>query len=215
MIWCSMRASLYLRLRRLPIPQRAKQRVGRVTYDELRDLDIRAALAARATFCQPQGRARSPGAVIASSAHRCKVPSSWAARTLLSRGPDSRRDSTGRWGDAGSQLDSTPPKYRTCGATPWVCSRIAVTVQCRRMGGGLEARRASSAHPAATAVLAAKTHRPVKLRLDRDVDLIMTASVMTSSPTTRRLRCTGGILALTVDACVTVWLLRGPVRSGE
>ena len=50
-----------------------------------------------------------------------------------------------------------------------------VTIQCRRMGcgfGGKETQPALIA--AAAAVLANKTSRPVKLRLDRDTDMLMT-----------------------------------------
>ncbi len=50
-----------------------------------------------------------------------------------------------------------------------------VTVYCRRMGGGFGGKESQAALiAAAAAVLAKKTRRPVKLRLDRDVDMIMT-----------------------------------------
>ena len=50
-----------------------------------------------------------------------------------------------------------------------------VTVQCRRMGGGFGGKETQPALiAAAAAVLAHKTGRPVKLRLDRDTDMIMT-----------------------------------------
>ena len=50
-----------------------------------------------------------------------------------------------------------------------------VIVQCRRMGGGFGGKESQPALiAAAAAVLAHKTHRPVKLRLDRDVDMLMT-----------------------------------------
>jgi xanthine dehydrogenase large subunit len=50
-----------------------------------------------------------------------------------------------------------------------------VTVQCRRMGGVSAARRARRrSSPVPRAVVAAKTARPVKLRLDRDDDMIVT-----------------------------------------
>jgi xanthine dehydrogenase large subunit len=50
-----------------------------------------------------------------------------------------------------------------------------VTVQCRRMGGGFGGKESQPALlAAAAAILARKTRRPVKLRLDRDVDMIMT-----------------------------------------
>jgi xanthine dehydrogenase large subunit len=51
----------------------------------------------------------------------------------------------------------------------------AVTVQCRRMGGGFGGKETQPALiAAAAAVLAHKTGRPVKLRLDRDVDMLAT-----------------------------------------
>ena len=50
-----------------------------------------------------------------------------------------------------------------------------VTVQCRRMGGGFGGKETQPALiAAAAAVLAHKTGRVVKLRLDRDTDMLMT-----------------------------------------
>jgi xanthine dehydrogenase large subunit len=50
-----------------------------------------------------------------------------------------------------------------------------VTVQCRRMGGGFGGKETQPALiAAAAAVMARGTGRPVKLRLDRDVDMEMT-----------------------------------------
>jgi xanthine dehydrogenase large subunit len=50
-----------------------------------------------------------------------------------------------------------------------------VTVQCRRMGGGFGGKETQPAlFAAAAAVMARSTGRPVKLRLDRDVDMEMT-----------------------------------------
>jgi len=50
-----------------------------------------------------------------------------------------------------------------------------VTVQCRRMGGGFGGKETQPALIAsAAAVLAHKTGRPIKLRLDRDTDMLMT-----------------------------------------
>jgi xanthine dehydrogenase large subunit len=51
----------------------------------------------------------------------------------------------------------------------------SVTIQCRRMGGGFGGKESQPALiAAAAAILARKTVRPVKLRLDRDLDMIMT-----------------------------------------
>jgi xanthine dehydrogenase large subunit len=50
-----------------------------------------------------------------------------------------------------------------------------VIVQCRRMGGGFGGKESQPALiAAAAAVLANKTQRPVKLRLDRDADMLIT-----------------------------------------
>jgi xanthine dehydrogenase large subunit len=50
-----------------------------------------------------------------------------------------------------------------------------VTVQCRRMGGGFGGKESQPALlAAAAAILARKTRCPVKLRLDRDADMIIT-----------------------------------------
>jgi xanthine dehydrogenase large subunit len=50
-----------------------------------------------------------------------------------------------------------------------------VTVQCRRMGGGFGGKETQPALiAAAAAVLAHKSRRPVKFRLDRDTDMLMT-----------------------------------------
>jgi xanthine dehydrogenase large subunit len=51
----------------------------------------------------------------------------------------------------------------------------AVTVQCRRMGGGFGGKETQAGHLAVWAALAAnKFKRPVKLRLDRDDDFLVT-----------------------------------------
>jgi xanthine dehydrogenase large subunit len=50
-----------------------------------------------------------------------------------------------------------------------------IVVQCRRMGGGFGGKESQAALiAAAAAVLARKTGRPVKLRLDRDADMLVT-----------------------------------------
>jgi xanthine dehydrogenase large subunit len=51
----------------------------------------------------------------------------------------------------------------------------AVTVECRRMGGGFGGKETQAGHMAVWAALAArKLRRPVKLRLDRDDDFMVT-----------------------------------------
>jgi xanthine dehydrogenase large subunit len=50
-----------------------------------------------------------------------------------------------------------------------------VTVQCRRMGGGFGGKESQPALLACTAaIIAARTGKPVKLRMDRDADMVMT-----------------------------------------
>jgi xanthine dehydrogenase large subunit len=54
-------------------------------------------------------------------------------------------------------------------------SAHAVSVQCRRMGGGFGGKESQAALiAAAAAIIARKTGRPTKLRLDRDADMIIT-----------------------------------------
>ncbi len=61
----------------------------------------------------------------------------------------------------------------------------AVTVEIRRMGGGFGGKESQATQWAALAALGArKTGRPCKFRLDRDDDMVMTASGMTSASTT-------------------------------
>jgi xanthine dehydrogenase large subunit len=55
------------------------------------------------------------------------------------------------------------------------CADHAVTVECRRMGGGFGGKESQASHWAAIAALAARiTGRPCKLRLDRDDDFVLT-----------------------------------------
>ena len=62
----------------------------------------------------------------------------------------------------------------------WVAQALgldhhAVTVQCRRMGGGFGGKETQAGHVAVWAALAAhKLQQPVKLRLDRDDDFMVT-----------------------------------------
>ncbi|WP_298723474.1 xanthine dehydrogenase molybdopterin binding subunit [uncultured Ferrovibrio sp.] len=54
-------------------------------------------------------------------------------------------------------------------------SQHSITVECRRMGGGFGGKETQAAQFACiAAVLAQRTQRPVKLRLDRDEDMIAT-----------------------------------------
>jgi len=56
-----------------------------------------------------------------------------------------------------------------------------VTVEIRRMGGGFGGKESQPAlFAAAAALIAVRTGRPAKLRVDRDDDMVMTASGTTS-----------------------------------
>ncbi len=74
-------------------------------------------------------------------------------------------------------LSSTqhPTEVQNIVAHALAMSAHAVVVQCRRMGGGFGGKESQPALiAAAAAVLARKTGRPVKLRLDRDADMLIT-----------------------------------------
>jgi xanthine dehydrogenase large subunit len=93
-----------------------------------------------------------------------------------------------------------------------------VTVQCRRMGGGFGGKETQPALiAAAAAVLACKTGRPVKLRLDRDTDMLMTGKRHDFlADYTVGFDATGRILALTVmlaSRCGYSADLSGPVND--
>jgi xanthine dehydrogenase large subunit len=93
-----------------------------------------------------------------------------------------------------------------------------VTVQCRRMGGGFGGKETQPALiAAAAAVLACKTGRPVKLRLDRDTDMLMTGKRHDFlADYTVGFDPTGRILALTVmlaSRCGYSADLSGPVND--
>jgi xanthine dehydrogenase large subunit len=80
--------------------------------------------------------------------------------------------------DGGMLLHSStqhPTEVQTVVAHALGIAANRVVVQCRRMGGGFGGKESQAALiAAAAAVLAHKTGRPVKLRLDRDADMLMT-----------------------------------------
>jgi xanthine dehydrogenase large subunit len=93
-----------------------------------------------------------------------------------------------------------------------------VTVQCRRMGGGFGGKETQPALiAAAAAVLAHKTGLPVKLRLDRDTDMLMTGKRHDFlADYTVGFDATGRILALSVmlaSRCGYSADLSGPVND--
>jgi xanthine dehydrogenase large subunit len=80
--------------------------------------------------------------------------------------------------DGGMLLHSStqhPTEVQNIVAHALGASANQIIVQCRRMGGGFGGKESQAALiAAAAAVLARKTGRPVKLRLDRDADMLMT-----------------------------------------
>jgi len=157
---------------------RSAVRRARVTYDELPAiLDIRAALAAESYVLPSRTIVRgTPETVLASSAHRLQG-------TVLMGGQD-HFYLEGQIAAAIPQEDGAmlvhsstqhPTEVQQVVAHALGIRAHSVTVQCRRMGGGFGGKESQPALiAAAAAILAAKTHRPVKLRLDRDIDMIMT-----------------------------------------
>jgi xanthine dehydrogenase large subunit len=153
-------------------------RRARITYDELPPLlDIRAALAAE-SYVLPSRRVvrGTPDAMLASSAHRLQG-------TVVIGGQD-HFYLEGQIAIATPQEDGAmliqsstqhPTEVQHIVAAALGVGSHRVTVQCRRMGGGFGGKESQPALvAAAAAVLANKTRRPVKLRLDRDIDMIMT-----------------------------------------
>ena len=97
-------------------------------------------------------------------------------------------------------------------------SSHAVTVECRRMGGGFGGKETQAGHLAVWAAVAAhKLHCPVKLRLDRDDDFMITGK---RHPFAYRYQVgfddTGRLCGLTVDMlanCGSSADLSGPVAD--
>ncbi len=95
---------------------------------------------------------------------------------VLSRGPDLLRDPAGERRPAGPLLDPASERdaapRRAC-AEP--ARRTMCRCECRRMGGGFGGKESQSALFACVAGIAAKAlQRPVKLRVDRDDDFLIT-----------------------------------------
>jgi xanthine dehydrogenase large subunit len=157
---------------------RKAARRARIAYDELPAiLDIRAALVAESYVLPGRELVRgTPATVLANSAHRLR-------ETVVMGGQDhfylEGQIAIAIPQDDGSMLihSSTqhPTEVQHIVAHALGVRDHSVTVQCRRMGGGFGGKESQPALvAAAAAILAAKTRRPVKLRLDRDVDMIMT-----------------------------------------
>ncbi|MDB6091921.1 MAG: xdhB [Gammaproteobacteria bacterium] len=157
---------------------RKAARRARITYDTLPAiLDIRSALAAESYVLPSRHLVRgTPHQMLASAPHRLQ-----GTATI---GGQDHFYLEGQIAVALPQEDDAmlihsstqhPTEVQHVVAHALGVPLHKVTVQCRRMGGGFGGKESQPALvAAAAAVLARKTGRPVKLRLDRDVDMIMT-----------------------------------------
>jgi xanthine dehydrogenase large subunit len=157
---------------------RKAARRARVEYEPLPAiLDIRAALAAQANVLPTQRLTRGrPAEALAEAPHRMQG-------TVHIGGQD-HFYLEGQIAIAVPQEDGAilvhsstqhPSEVQQIVAHALGKQANQVTVQCRRMGGGFGGKETQPALiAAAAAVLAHKTGRPVKLRLDRDTDMLMT-----------------------------------------
>jgi xanthine dehydrogenase large subunit len=151
---------------------------GRIEYEPLPAvLDIRAALAVQSHVLPSERVARGqPHDMLAQATHRL--------RGSLSIGGQDHFYLEGQIAIAVPQEDGAMLIYSSTQHPSEVQQIVAhalkrhaneVTVQCRRMGGGFGGKETQPALiAAAAAVLANKTGLPVKLRIDRDADMLMT-----------------------------------------
>jgi len=160
------------------ITARKAARWARVDYEALPAiLDIRSALAADATVLPTQRITRgNPVEALARAPHRLQG-------TVHVGGQDhfyleGQIAIAVPQEDGGMLVHSStqhPSEVQQIVAHALAKHSNQVTVQCRRMGGGFGGKETQPALiAAAAAVLAHKTGRPVKLRLDRDTDMMMT-----------------------------------------
>jgi len=157
---------------------RRAARAARVAMTELPALlDVRAALAA-ASYVLPTQRARrgDPQAAIATAPHRLQG-------SLTIGGQDhfyleGQVAAAIPQDDGGMLVHSStqhPTEIQSIVSHVLAVPAHAVTVRCRRMGGGFGGKESQPALiAAAAAVLARRTGRPVKLRLDREADMTIT-----------------------------------------
>ena len=157
---------------------RKAARRARIDYEPLAAiLDIRAALAAQAMVVPTERFERGrPQAALAQSPYRLQG-------TVTMGGQDhfyleGQIASAIPQEDGGMLIISStqhPSEVQQIVAHALAKRANQVVVQCRRMGGGFGGKETQPALiAAAAAVLADKTGRPVKLRLDRDTDMLMT-----------------------------------------
>jgi xanthine dehydrogenase large subunit len=157
--------------------RQAAQR-ARVTYDELPAiLDIRSAIVADSFVLPTQRLVRGqPHEVLAQAPRRL-------SGTVIIGGQD-HFYLEGQIAVAIPQEDGAmlvhsstqhPTEVQSIVAHALGVKANSITVHCRRMGGGFGGKESQPALiAAAAAVLARKTRRPVKFRLDRDADMIIT-----------------------------------------
>lgn len=157
---------------------RKAARCARVDYEPLPAiLDIRAALAAHATVLPSQRLVRGrPHEVLPQAPHRLQGTSQTGGQDHFYL--------EGQIAIAVPQEDGAmliqsstqhPSEVQQIVAHALARRANQVTVQCRRMGGGFGGKETQPALiAAAAAVLAHETGRPVKLRLDRDTDMLLT-----------------------------------------
>jgi xanthine dehydrogenase large subunit len=157
---------------------RRAARLARIHYEELPAiLDVRQALAA-GSFVLPTQRLRrgNPEAAVSKAPHRLQGS--------LTIGGQEHFYLEGQVAVALPQEDGTMLVHSSTQHPTEVQHLVAhalgklshrVVVQCRRLGGGFGGKESQPAQFAcAAAVLAVRTQRPVKLRLDRDADMLMT-----------------------------------------
>ena len=157
---------------------RSAARAGRIEYEPLPAiLDIRAALAAN-SYVLPSARLvrGRPREMLPQAAHR--------RRGSLSIGGQDHFYLEGQIAIALPQEDGAMLVHSSTQHPTEVQQIVAhalgrrsndVTVQCRRMGGGFGGKETQPALiAAAAAVLSHNTQRPIKLRVDRDADMLMT-----------------------------------------
>ena len=157
---------------------RKAARRARIDYEPLAAiLDIRAALAAQAMVVPTERFERGrPQAALAQSPYRLQG-------TVTMGGQDhfyleGQIASAIPQEDGGMLIISStqhPSEVQQIVAHALARRANQVVVQCRRMGGGFGGKETQPALiAAAAAIMAHKTGRPVKLRLDRDTDMLMT-----------------------------------------
>jgi xanthine dehydrogenase large subunit len=157
---------------------RSAARAGRIEYEPLPAiLDIRAALAAN-SYVLPSARLvrGRPREMLPQAAHRL--------RGSLTIGGQDHFYLEGQIAIALPQEDGAMLVHSSTQHPTEVQQIVAhalgkcsndVTVQCRRMGGGFGGKETQPALiAAAAAVLSHNTRRPIKLRVDRDADMLMT-----------------------------------------